>query len=240
MTSEDATYMLLGIENQVNVHYAMPVRAMVYDALNYSSQVEITGKKHRKIKTVKGNEFLSGFKKTDKIKPVFTLVIYWGTKEWDAPKTLYEMMDVKEEMSEIIRRFVNDYQVHVIIPNEIENFEWFKTELGYCFRYIRSSTKRESLEKLLKDYREIYSNFDKISGFLLETVTDTKLPKSAVKEESINMCKAIEEMMESAEAKGAEKSAKIFFENEGTMEMAIKVFPMLTEEELFAIKETCN
>ncbi len=43
MTSKDATYMLLGIENQANVHYAMPVRNMLYDALNYSSQVEETG-----------------------------------------------------------------------------------------------------------------------------------------------------------------------------------------------------
>lgn len=80
MTSEDATYMLLGIENQTIIHYAMPIRNMLYDALSYSSQVEELGKKHRKVKTVKGEEFLSGFKKTDKVKPVFTLVIYWGYK----------------------------------------------------------------------------------------------------------------------------------------------------------------
>ena len=28
MTSENATYMLLGVENQANIHYAMPIRNM--------------------------------------------------------------------------------------------------------------------------------------------------------------------------------------------------------------------
>ena len=83
-----------------------------------------------------------------------------------------------------------------------------------------------------------------MSGYLLETVTDTKIPKSAKKEETVNMCKAIEEMIEEAEARGIAKAnmetAKIFFENGGAMEMAIKVFPMLTQEELLAIKGTSN
>ena len=103
MTSENATYMLLGVENQANIHYAMPIRNMLYDALNYSSQVEKIGKMHRKKKDITNDEFLSGFKKEDKIKPIFTLVIYWGTKDWDAPKSLYEMFDIQEEMEEVVK-----------------------------------------------------------------------------------------------------------------------------------------
>lgn len=244
MTSEDATYMLLGIENQANIHYAMPIRNMLYDAMNYSFQVEELGKKHRKIKDFKGDEFLSGFKKTDKVKPVFTLVIYWGTKEWDAPRSLYEMLDIKAEILENIKGYLNDYKIHLIIPNEIENFEQFSTELEYCFRYIQASTEKTKLKKLIRDYKDIYSNLDKISGYLLEMLTDTQLPKSVEKGDSINMCKAIEEMLEEAEARGIEKanmeSAKILFENGGTMEMALKIFPSLKEAELLAIKGTCN
>ena len=41
---------LLGVENQTRVHYAMPVRNMLYDALNYSSQVKDADKKHRTAK----------------------------------------------------------------------------------------------------------------------------------------------------------------------------------------------
>ena len=53
MSNSDATYMLLGVENQTNVHYAMTIRNMLYDALNYASQVEELGKKHRELKDAK-------------------------------------------------------------------------------------------------------------------------------------------------------------------------------------------
>lgn len=233
MTSENATYMLLGVENQANIHYAMPIRNMLYDALNYSSQVEKIGKMHRKKKDITNDEFLSGFKKEDKVKPIFTLVIYWGTKDWDAPKSLYEMFDIQEELAEVVEKYVNDYKIHVIVPNEIEDFNKFSTELGYCLKYIQSSQNRQKLRQLLKEHYDVYSNFDKMSGNLLQIVTNTTLPNEAKKEESVNMCQAIQEMIKEE----MEESAKRYFQTGGTVEIALKVFPLLTEEELIAIKE---
>ena len=58
-------YMIVGIENQSDIHYAMVIKNMVYDAINYASQVEKIAGVHRKAKDVKGAEFLSGFAKTD-------------------------------------------------------------------------------------------------------------------------------------------------------------------------------
>ena len=248
MTDEDASYMLLGIENQNDVHYAMPVRNMLYDALNYSAQVDEIRKKYKKSKNIKSEEFLSGFKKTDEIKPVFTLVIYWGTKAWDAPKSLFEMMHIKNEMADIVREYVNDYKIHVIVPNEIENFEWFSTELGYCLRYIQSSNEKTKLKKLLTDYKDVYSKFDKASGNLIQIVTNTKLPKSVQKEESINMCKAIEEWMEEVREEAREEERKVAketakeaarncFINGANIEFVIKSITSLTEEEIVAIYE---
>ena len=34
------TYLIIGIENQNDMHYAMVVRNMLYDAMNYTSQAE--------------------------------------------------------------------------------------------------------------------------------------------------------------------------------------------------------
>lgn len=237
MTSENATYMLLGVENQANIHYAMPIRNMLYDALNYSSQVEKISKMHRKKKDITNDEFLSGFKKEDKLKPIFTLVIYWGTKDWDAPKSLYEMFDIQEELAEVVEKYVNDYKIHVIVPNEIEDFNKFSTELGYCLKYIQSSKNRQKLTQLLKEHYDVYSNFDKMSGNLLQIVTNTTLPEEAKKEESVNMCQAIEEMIQEAKQEANIENAKRYFQAGGTVEIALKVFPVLTEEELIAIKE---
>ena len=36
---DEAAYILLGSENQTDIHYAMPVRNIIYDALQYGKQV---------------------------------------------------------------------------------------------------------------------------------------------------------------------------------------------------------
>ena len=80
-------YLLMGIENHTDIHYALPVKNMIYDALNYGKQVTNRAKEHKTKKDLHGGEFLSGFLRTDKLKPVITLVIYFGTSEWDAPRS---------------------------------------------------------------------------------------------------------------------------------------------------------
>ena len=66
---------VLAIEAQDKIHYAMPVRNMVYDSLDYAEQVRIVQKGH-KGRYATSEEFLSGFGKEDKIYPVITLVFY--------------------------------------------------------------------------------------------------------------------------------------------------------------------
>ena len=50
MQNKEATYLLLGIENQTDIHYAMPVRNMIYDSLQYGKQVMEIAAEHRKKK----------------------------------------------------------------------------------------------------------------------------------------------------------------------------------------------
>ena len=47
---ERTSYVLLGIENQTDVHYAMPVRNAIYDALQYGRQVADIAAGHRRNK----------------------------------------------------------------------------------------------------------------------------------------------------------------------------------------------
>ncbi|MBR5758984.1 MAG: hypothetical protein IKX88_10370, partial [Thermoguttaceae bacterium] len=47
MEGSDAVYLLLGIENQSEIHYAMPIRNMVYDSLAYDKQIEKKARENR-------------------------------------------------------------------------------------------------------------------------------------------------------------------------------------------------
>ena len=92
-TDQHMAYLLLGIENQSHIHYAMPVRSLLYDALQYTKQVEEAAASHRKSGDYKGageDDFLSGFMKDDRLLPVVTLVIYFGKECWDGPLSLHE------------------------------------------------------------------------------------------------------------------------------------------------------
>ena len=56
-----AYFVLLAEENQDKVHYAMPVRSMLYDALEYTEQVEALKRRHRECgDRLEGDAFLSG------------------------------------------------------------------------------------------------------------------------------------------------------------------------------------
>ena len=96
--------MVIGIENQTEVNYAMVIRNMVYDALNYASQVEDYTKEHRDKKDLEGAEFLSGLAKTDKLMPVVTITIYWNSGKWDGARSLHEMLAIDND--EIRRRYL--------------------------------------------------------------------------------------------------------------------------------------
>ena len=101
--------MVLGIENQDKVHYAMPLREMLYDVLGYTAECKSLGVTHDAKKWTT-DEFLSKLQKGTTITPIVTLVFYTGEKAWDGPRSLYDMFEIPEEL----KPFVPDYPIHVI------------------------------------------------------------------------------------------------------------------------------
>lgn len=85
-----AYLVLLACENQEKVHYAMTVRNMLYDSLSYVGQIQqkwnmnqSKKEKSRDVKKMSGAEYLSKYRKEDKLIPVITLVFYYDVKKWD-------------------------------------------------------------------------------------------------------------------------------------------------------------
>ena len=135
MTDGKTAYCVIGIEHQAEIHYALPVRNGVYDFLQLSHQVSEATSAHRQaMKEMKSehsgdpqekedptdSEFLSGFWKTDRLIPVVTLVIYFGSDNWDAPLTLKEMYSSTDS---VILAHAPDYHVNLIAPREMSDDE---------------------------------------------------------------------------------------------------------------------
>ena len=194
---EKAIYVILGIENQANIHYAMVVKNMLYDAMNYANQIEEAKKSYKKNTTkLTPEEFLSGFRKEDKLLPVITLTVYFGAEEWDGPMSLHEMLKIDDKE---LLKYIPNYQLNLIAPKNIQDvdFDKFNTDLGRLLEYIKHQND-ENLNWLLeKKYREI----DRETADLINTVTGSKL-KFEEEEEKIDMCRAFENSMKMAEARG--------------------------------------
>ena len=177
---------LIGAEAQTDIHYAMPVKTMIYDALNYGEQVNEAKKCHWKNKDYRSSdEFLSGFTLDDKLTPVITITLYLGTTQWDGPRSLAEMMP---QMDERILPFINDYRINLLNPLEITDFSKFETGLRPLFELLKNASDEEKLNDLItKDETFTRVDVETVAAINLFAGTDIKYDE---KEEVVNMCKA--------------------------------------------------
>ncbi len=199
---DNASYVILGIENQLLVNYAMPVRNFIYDALQYGRQArEVAAARRNGKKGFKGHssaEFLSGFCKGDRLKPVITLVIHFGADEWDGPLSLYDMIDCNNPG---LMDFVQDYRIHLIDPARLSDEELlkFSTSLREVLQYIKYSNDKEKLLDIASDNPRMM--LEASAAQVISAVTDTVIDISEEKEE-VNMCQAIKELMEDSRNEG--------------------------------------
>lgn len=204
-TDGNAVYALLGIENQSDIHYAMPVRNLFYDALDYASQVATKSKENRKGKRLRsGSEFLSGYTKEDKVKPVITLVINWSKNMWDGPTRLSEMIG---SVDENLVKYINDYTINLIDPHNIDDFEKFHTELGDVLNFIKVQNDKEYLNLLRKQKGDNWK-LDVDSVIAINTFTGAKIRIDEAEGGMVDMCEAIKGLIEEGKIEGIKEGKK--------------------------------
>lgn len=194
MQNSKASYILLGVENQTDVHYAMPVRNIIYDALQYGKQVSEVARRHKNQGDGKGHnrgEYLSGFYKEDRIRPVVTLVVHFGADKWDGPLSLYEMMDLEDEK---LLGFVQDYRIFLIDPYKLttDDLEKFSSSLGDVLGYIKYSKDKNALSKFLNDSQVMI--MDNNAARVIHDITNTPIYVPDGKGE-IDVCQAVKDMI---------------------------------------------
>lgn len=224
MADEQTAYLLLGVELQSNTHYAMPVKAVLYDALEYSKQVEAIAGKHRedlkvqknsqgtedstntkdKIQRPTSDEYLSGFWKGDTLVPVITLVVFFSSEKWDGPLSLHEMFAIRDEK---ILSLVPDYHINFISPASMSDEEIgkFQSSLREVMLYIKHSKDKEKLN-LIVNADERFKNLDRKAAEVIRAVTHTWVKFDDEGEEECDMCQAIDELCDDFYNKGVEES----------------------------------
>ena len=154
-TAYGVELVLLGMEHQEHVHYAMPMRVMGYDYGIYKKQYDSNAKGYKSFEGMEEDEYLSRMKKTDRFAPVITMVTYYGEKPWDGAVSLHEMLDIPKEM----KAFVNDYKVLLVEAGRSDLvFHNVKNEALFSMLKIvldRSLPREEAREKVIEYARRM-------------------------------------------------------------------------------------
>ena len=182
-------YALWILENQDTVDYGMPVRVLLREALEYDRQMKELRRRNAascKAKQGKGSagEYLYKVRKTDRIRPVSTLVIYWGSEPWDGPRSLHEILDL----------------------NETNDYSGFRTPLRTVFElYARRSDKQQFLD-YVKEHKECRHLDMETHEVIKQLMGASKLrslqEQTEEEEEEQDMWKAIEDLIEDGRQAG--------------------------------------
>lgn len=213
-----AVYMLLGVENQSKINYAMPVKCMVYDALNYAAQVEKIVKSHKAERDKKRNkrneehvkqkddpqknerkvtsgEYLTGFYKEDFLVPVVTLVVYFGANEWDGPRNLHQMFAIQNEE---LLALIPDYRINLLTPQGMsdEEIEQFRTDFREVILFCKYMGDKKKLAEIIKK-ESGYKNMERKAIRVIEEIANVRI-KVEEKEGKGNMCEGLQGIIDDA------------------------------------------
>lgn len=204
---------IIALEEQSDIHYAMPVRVMSGNCAMYHEQWRRKSREHTEKKDLTGAEYVSGFSKNDKLIPVSTIVLYFGLDPWDGPKCLRDMLDL-DGLPDSMKEYITDYPIHILEVRRFEGYEKFQTDLKWVFGFLQRDQKDDELYGYVNENKDAFSNiaedaFDLIthfshSGKLLETYKNDENDEK----EGVNMCKAIEDLMAKSEKRGLEQGIR--------------------------------
>ena len=229
-------FAIIGIEHQEERDYEMPLRTMHYDVSRYQKQASKIRKQVRSsAKELAPGEFMYGFKKDSKLNPVITFILYAGTKDWDGPECLHDMLDFTD-LPETLREMVSDYKINVINIRKFENTDVFKTDLKQVFDFIRCAEDKQKLLELV----ESDAYYKEMDADAFNVVTKYTNSKELVAEKDYtlkggkkNVCKAIRDLMDDSRMEALIESARNLLDVLSDEVIAEKIgVPLETVQEL--------
>lgn len=126
-----------------------------------------------------------------------TLVLYFGG-QWDGAKSLHELLDFTDIPKEL-QRMVNDYQVHILEVQKLEDTSVFRTDVKQVFDAVRLSKAPEKFRELIFS-DPAFSDLDIEAYNVIVQYTHSKdlldLKENYKKGAKINMCQALTMMLE--------------------------------------------
>ena len=216
--------MYVGIENQTDIDADETIRVIGYDGTSYRGQ--LLGENEKKY-------------------PVVTLVLYFGERKWSRNKTLYETLNISDN----VKPFVNDYKINVfeiayMTPEEVEKFTSdFKIVADY---FVQKRMKRDykPINKAIKHVDELLKLMTVLTG---DSRFEEQIKEMHKEEGEVRMCEVLDKIenrgIEIGETRGRKIGEKLgevkalYFYMKKTPDEIGKIINMNEAEVMSVIKE---
>lgn len=220
-----ANFVVIGVENQKQVHYLMPLRCMEYDLKEYQRQEASQKRDFEKTAGlgthVTDAEFLSGVFKESKLHPCITIVLYYGD-EWDGSYDLHGLLNF-ENIPEELRGMVNNYKLNMLNIKQLEQTNIFHTDLKQVCDFIRYAKDKEKLKWLIENdpaYKTMREDAYEVIAAFTKSKELVQIKEKYTEEEK-NMCQALREWAEEERNEG-KTEGKIEGKIEGRLEEKVE------------------
>lgn len=211
-TKNGVKFALYGLENQTRVDRYMPIRMMSYDAASYRDMLN---------------------RDQLQIYPVLSLVLYFGSKPWTAPRTIKELLIARQEFTDKIDKYLNDAKANIcevsfLSEEEVNRFhgdfrivaDFFSKKRGNPNYIPQDRQKMEHVEEVL---------------YLLSAVTGDNRYQE-ICEENIEEVQTMCDVAQRLEDRGIEKG-KSEGERDGSLKMLYRLVASKALDIDVAVKE---
>lgn len=215
-TAMGVEFAILAVESQMKIHYAAPLRTMLYDGLGYRKEYREIAKRNRKRtrenqggteqnkkekqkQRMTPDEFLSGMRKEDRLHPIITIVVCYSEDIWDGPVCLKDMI---VDMPEQIEKVFSDYKMNLVQIRDSGQYIFHNEDVKNLFEVSRLIYE-ENFQKLEIEYENKRLNGEMVR--LIGKITGTDVLDEFEEDEEVEgskMCKALENLKESGRAEG--------------------------------------
>ena len=196
---------LCGLENQTIIDQDMPFRVISYDGAAYRAQLSAKGKARY---------------------PVVTLVLYFGLKHWEGKRSLYECLEIPEEM----KPYVSDYKINVfeIAYLEEEQVKHFKSDFRFVADYFVQMRKDHSYQPS----RETICHVDETLKLMTVLTEDERFIQAQNQSEGgvKTMCEVLDKVEAEGRAEGRVRGKILAYADVGLSVSEIAQKVNLTEE----------
>ena len=169
---------LYGLENQTDIDVDIPLRVISYDGVAYRDQLNKQKKRY----------------------PVVTLVLYFGEKRWNNPRSLHECLEIPEEL----KPYVSDYKVNIfeIAWLSEDQVNLFQSDFKYVADYFVQVRKNKKYVPSAETIDHVRETLQLLAVLTKDNRFEEFANNHAMKGEQVTMSEVLDRMISEGYNKG--------------------------------------